>query len=217
VLTPFFNDPRWGGQVQPWGSARDSCFLLRGDLGDVPASLLAFTTPGRAFFHDLAVSLRALFCATAACLGAGLVGVKGQGAGAGHQSRGKNAECLAIDGQFVGFGMVLSMFPALYLEVLEAMMGRLVTRPDALSHDLQVLVVLVALVVVLVLLRLGLVPTSHEQSSRSCPYPTQEFSTVHDCLLLHESECDALRRTVKPCRSARKTNEQLVGQSSRDN
>ena len=37
--------------------------------------------------------------------------------------------------------MMLSIFAALLLEVLEAMMGRLVTRPDTLPQDLQVLVV----------------------------------------------------------------------------
>jgi len=58
--------------------------------------------------------------------------------------------------------MMLSIFAALLLEVLEAMMGRLVTRPDTLSQDLQVLVVLVALV--LLCLGLGLVATGHEQS-----------------------------------------------------
>jgi len=58
--------------------------------------------------------------------------------------------------------MVLSIFAAFLVEVLEAVMGRLVTRPDTLSQDLQVLVVLVALVLVLVLLCLGLVAAGHE-------------------------------------------------------
>jgi len=147
--------------MQLHGSTRRCRLLLRAAaLGHAPACLLAFTAPGRAVFHDLAVSLRALVGATAACLGAGLVGVKGQGAGAGRQGRGKDAECLAIHGQFVGFGMVLLIFAAFLLEVLEAMMGRLVTRPDTLSQDLQVLVVLVALV--LVLPCLGLVAAGHE-------------------------------------------------------
>jgi ABC-type Na+ efflux pump permease subunit len=58
----------------------------------------------------------------------------------------------------VGFGVVLSIFAAFLLEVLEAMMGRLVTRPDTLSQDLQVFFVLVALV----FLRLSLAPAGHE-------------------------------------------------------
>src|SRR5271157_4655028 len=131
--------------MQLHGSTRRCRLLLRAAaLGHAPACLLAFTAPGRAVFHDLAVSLLALVGATAACLGAGLVGVDGQGAGAGRQSRGKDAECLAVHGQFVSFGMVLSIFTALLLGVLEAMMGRLVARPDTLSQDFEVLIAFVA-------------------------------------------------------------------------
>ena len=59
---------------------------------------------------------------------------------------------------------MLSVLPGPQLQVLKAMMGRLVTRPDTLSQDLQVVVVLVALVLVLVLLRLGLVAAGHKHS-----------------------------------------------------
>ncbi len=187
--------------MQLHGSAQGACFLLRASgPGHVPACLLACTTPCRALFHDLAASLLALLGAAAASLRASLVRVRSERAGAGRQDRGKNAECLAIHGQFVCLGMMLPVFISPALQVLETMMGRLVARPDTRSQDLQVLVVEVALL--FVLLRLDIAAAGHEQSGRACSYPAQEFSTVHDHLLLHENKCDVGGRRAGPRRNS---------------
>jgi hypothetical protein len=181
-------------------------------LGHVPASPFAFTAPRRAVLHDLAVSLLALVGAAAARLGARLVRVRSERAGPSGQGRGQNAERLAIHGQLVRLGVMLPVFASPRLEVFKAVMGRFVASPDTLSQDLQMSVVLVKVLPLLLFLCLGLVPASHEQSSRSCPDAAQEFSTVHDRLLLRQSECDTTGRMAGISCNSRETAVQLLRQ-----
>lgn len=169
-------------------------------LGHGSACLFAFATPGCAVLHDVAVSLLALLCAAAACLGTCLVGEACQRTGASHQGGREHAEFLAIEGQFVRLGVMLTMFASARFQMFQTVVRRLVASPDTFAEDFQMLVDLVIgmFMFVVVLLRRSLVPAGHEQTGRSRSHPAQEFSTVHGRPLLHDSEFGPAWRTAKP-------------------
>ena len=178
--------------MQQPGSALGCDFLFDlTDLGHGTTHLLALTAPDGAILHDLSVSYLAFLGTAGTGLGARLMSEPGQGAGPRHESRGQDTECLTIHGQLMCLGVMLAVLSGAHFQVFQAVMCRLVAGADTLAHDLQVfikLVVCVLVACVLLFLRLGHdVPAGHEQSGGSCPHPTQEFSTVHDRLLLHES------------------------------
>jgi hypothetical protein len=151
-------------------------------FGHCTARFLACPACLDALFHLRIVMLGALFSAQFARLGTRHTSEAHHRALASHQFGGKTAEFLTVHRQLGTLGVLR----VAVLEVLEAMVVRLVANRGAVRAGLQA--VAVHLVVVMGVFRPGFRPRDGGQPGGSSTQGTKNLSAVHLKLLLKKDE-----------------------------